>query len=100
MAADAAADEDPTGGDFDSFLDEAVILRAGSRITTARIWNAWAGHYGADPDSDYIAGVHKGEVARRFRAHFSAPRASRGRVDGPVEYYWDDYDIARSSNLT
>ena len=87
------------GGDdadlFDSFLDESITRCARSRLTTERIWSAWASYCGVSPDREEIAGVVRREVAQLFRERFSAPRASRGRVDGRVQYYWEGYAIVR-----
>ena len=69
---------------FDTFLEEVVVRRAGSRITTNHIRTAWAARHGADPTADTIAGIHKTRVARLFRAHFSAPPGKRGRAGGEV----------------
>ena len=80
---------------FDTFLEEVVVRRAGSRITTNHIRTAWAARHGADPTADTIAGIHKTRVARLFRAHFSAPPGKRGRAGGEVEYYWDGYAVSQ-----
>lgn len=89
--------EDGQGGDdadaFDNFLDEAIVRRSRSRITTEHIWSAWASWCGVSPDREEIDGIVRREVAQLFRERFSAPRASRGRVDGRVQYYWEGYDI-------
>ena len=84
------------GGDadaFESFLDEAIIRRARSRLTTERVWRAWASYCGVSPDIEEIGGIVRRDVAQLFRERFSAPRASRGRVDGRVQYYWEGYAI-------
>ena len=78
---------------FDSFLDEAIIRRPRSRLTTERIWSAWASYCGVSPDREEIEGIRRREVAQLFRERFSAPGASRGRVDGRVQYYWEGYAI-------
>ena len=80
---------------FDTFLEEVVVRRPGSRITTNHIRTAWAARHGADPTADTIAGIHKTSVARLFRAHFSAPPGKRGRAGGEVEYYWDGYAVSQ-----
>ena len=101
----ASSGEDADDGDepetlspddaFDAFLEDAVVMRTGSRITTNHIRTAWAARHGADPTDDIIAGIHKNTVARRFRAHFSAPPGKRGRAGGAVEYYWDGYAVSQ-----
>ena len=76
---------------FDAFLAASVVESADGRMTTERLWTAWAAHCGVDPTADIIADVRKRDVARTFRAHFSAPAAVRGRVDGRVQRYWKGY---------
>ena len=84
---------------FDAFLEEVVVRRAGSRITTNHIKTAWAARYGDDPKGNTIGGIHKNSVARRFRAHFSAPPGKRGRAGGgEVEYYWDGYAVSQGGD--
>ena len=84
---------------FDTFLEEVVVRRPGSRITTNHIRTAWAARYGADPKGNTIDGIHKNSVARRFRAHFSAPPGKRGRAGGgEVEYYWDGYAVSQGDD--
>lgn len=86
------------GGDADAFgrfLDEAITRRPRSRLTTERIWRAWASYCGVSPDREEIAGIVRREVAQLFRERFSAPGASRGRVDGRVQYYWEGYAIVQ-----
>ena len=83
---------------FDAFLEEVVVRRAGSRITTNHIKTAWAARYGDDPKGNTIGGIHKNNVARRFRTHFSAPPGKRGRAGGEVEYYWDGYAVIQSGD--
>ncbi len=89
--------EDGQDGDdadaFDRFLDGAIVRRSRSRITTERIWSVWASRCGVSPDREEIEGIVRREIAQLFRERFSAPRASRGRVDGRVQYYWEGYDI-------
>ena len=86
--------QDGDGADaFERFLDRAITRRARSRLTTERIWSAWASYCGVSPDREEIEGVVRREVAQLFRERFSAPRASRGRVDGRVQYYWEGYAI-------
>ena len=80
---------------FDTFLEEVVVRRPGSRITTNHIRTAWAARHGADPTADTIAGIHKTRVARLFRAHFSAPPGKRGRAGGEVAYFWDGYAVSQ-----
>ena len=76
---------------FDAFLAVSVVDSADGRLTTERIWEAWAAHSGGDPATDIIGVVRKSDVPRRFRLHFSAPAAVRGRVDGRVQRYWKGY---------
>ena len=83
---------------FDTFLEEVVVRRPGSRITTNHIKTAWAARYGADPKGNTIGGIHKNSVARRFRTHFSAPPGKRGRAGGEVEYYWDGYAVIQGGD--
>ena len=83
---------------FEEFLDESVKRIPGSRITTERIWKGWASIHGTNPDCAVIAGVRRTEVPSRFRRHFSAPPATRGRVDGRVQYCWEGYSIALDNN--
>ena len=97
---DAASGDSSEGGQdgddaaaFDSFLDEAITRRPRSRLTTERIWSAWASYCGVSPDREEIEGIRRREVAQLFRERFSAPGASRGRVDGRVQYYWEGYAI-------
>ena len=92
---DAANESEELSPDdaFEALLEEAVVRRKGNRLTTAQIRAVWADRRGADPDDDVIGGIHKQSVARRFRAHFSAPPGTRGRVNGKVEYYWDGYAV-------
>lgn len=78
---------------FDRFLNEAIIRRARSRLTTERIWSDWASYCGVNPDREEIGGIVRREVSQLFRERFSAPRASRGRVDGRVQYYWEGYAL-------
>ena len=85
---------------FDAFLGGTIVRRAGSRITTNHIKTAWAARYGDDPKGNTIGGIHKNSVARRFRAHFSAPPGKRGRAGGEVEYYWDGYAVIQSGDGT
>ena len=85
---------------FDAFLGGTIVRRAGSRITTNHIKTAWVARYGADPKGNTIGGIHKNSVARRFRAHFSAPPGKRGRAGGEVEYYWDGYAVIQSGDGT
>lgn len=95
-ASGEGSDDDQEGDDadaFDSFLDGAIIKRSRSRLTTERIWRAWASYCGVGPDREEIGGIVRREVAQLFREHFSAPGASRGRVDGRVQYYWEGYAI-------
>ena len=97
---DGANDSDEPGtlspdDTFDTFLEEAVVRRPGSRITTHHIRTAWAVRNGADPADDIIGGIRKNSVARRFRAHFSAPPGKRGRAGGEVEYFWDGYAVSQ-----
>ena len=87
---------DDEGDAFDAFLSASVVQGGESRLTTERIWSAWATHCGEDPAADIIADVRKRDVAKRFRSHFSAPVATRGRVDGRVQYYWEGYAITSS----
>ena len=97
-----AALENPRGTEypktFEEFLDESVKRIPGSRITTERIWKGWASLHGTNPDGAVIAGVRRTEVPSRFRRHFSAPPATRGRVDGRVQYCWEGYSIASDNN--
>ena len=104
--ADAASgegsDDDQDGDDadtFDRFLDGAIIRQARSRLTTERIWRAWASRCGVSPDREEIEGILRREVAQLFRERFSAPGASRGRVDGRVQYYWEGYAIVRERGV-
>ena len=95
-ASDGGAENGQDGDDagaFDRFLNEAIIRRARSRLTTERMWSAWASYCGVSPDREEIGGIVRREVAQLFRECFSAPRASRGRVDGRVQYYWEGYAI-------
>ena len=93
-AADCAKPEIPSPEmTFDSFLDEAIVRRSHSRITTRRIWDVWASRYGVSPDREEIEGILRRDVAKLFREHFSEPNASRGRVGGLVRYFWEGYDI-------
>ena len=78
---------------FAVFLDEVITRRPRSRLTTEHIWSAWASYCGVSPDMEEIEGIARREVAGLFREHFSAPGASRGRVDGRVQYYWEGYAI-------
>ena len=97
-ASGEGSDDDQDGDDadtFDRFLDGAIIRRARSRLTTERIWRAWASYRGVSPDREEIGGIVRREVAQLFRERFSAPGASRGRVDGRVQYYWEGYAIVR-----
>ena len=89
-------DEDAgdAGDRFEAFLRKSVAESPGSRITAGRIWSIWASRCGADPGDDLVAGIHRRAVAPRFRECFGAPPASRGRVDGRVQYYWLGYEIA------
>ncbi len=90
------AEDGQDGGDtdtFDRFLDDAITRSPRSRLTTERIWSAWASFCGVSPDREEIGGIVRREVAQLFRERFSAPRASRGRVDGRVQYYWEGYAI-------
>ena len=88
-----------SGDTFEMFLSASVIRRHDCRLTTAHIWNGWAAHCGADPYSATIAGVRRSDLARRFRTLFSAPRASRGRVDGRVQYYWEGYEVIQKDKI-
>ena len=84
------------GGDadaFDRFLDGTITRRPRGRLTTERIWSAWASYCGVSPDREEIRGIVRREVAQLFRERFSAPGASRGRVDGRVQYYWEGYAV-------
>ena len=95
-ASGEGSDDDQDGDDddvFNRFLDGAIIRRARSRLTTERIWRAWASYRGVSPDREEIGGIVRREVAQLFRERFSAPGASRGRVDGRVQYYWEGYAI-------
>lgn len=78
---------------FDTFLDEAVVRRSRSRTTTGHIWSVWASRYGVSPDRQEIGGILRRGVAKLFREHFSAPKASRARVDRRSQYYWEGYAI-------
>ena len=95
--------ENPRGTEytktFEEFLDESVKRRPGSRITTERMWKGWASLHGTNSDDAVIAGVRRTEVPSRFRRHFSAPPATRGRVDGRVQYCWEGYSIAFNDGL-
>ena len=86
-------DEQDDGDAFERFLDETIIRMPRSRLTTERIWSAWASYCGVSPDREEIGDILRREVAQLFRERFSAPRASRGRVDGRVQYYWESYEI-------
>ena len=98
-ASDSDNPEDNSLDDtFDTFLEEVVVRRPGSRITTNHIKTAWAARYGADPKGNTIGGIHKNSVARRFRTHFSAPPGKRGRAGGEVEYYWDGYAVIQGGD--
>ena len=92
--AEDGQDSNETDG-FSRFLDEAITRSPRSRLTTERIWSAWASYCGVSPDREEIGGIVRREVAQLFRERFSAPRASRGRVDGRVQYYWEGYAIVR-----
>ena len=97
-ASGEGSDDDQDGDDddvFNRFLDGAIIRRVRSRLTTERIWRAWASYRGVSPDREEIGGIVRREVAQLFRERFSAPGASRGRVDGRVQYYWEGYAIVR-----
>lgn len=95
-ASGEGSDDDQDDDDvFNRFLDGAIIRRARSRLTTERIWRAWASYRGVSPDREEIGGIVRREVAQLFRERFSAPGASRGRVDGRVQYYWEGYAIVR-----
>ena len=91
--------EDGQNGDdaaaFDSFLDRAITRMPRSRLTTERIWSAWASCCDVSPDREAIEGIMRREVAQLFRERFSAPAALRGRVDGRVQYYWEGYAIVQ-----
>lgn len=78
---------------FNAFLDSVVVRREGSWLATEHIRTAWAALQGANPEDDVIAGIHKNSIAGRFRARFSAPPGSRGRVGGRVQYRWEGYGI-------
>ena len=80
---------------FDAFLEEAIVKQKGSQLTTAQIRTHWAAIHGSDPEDDVIGGIHKNSVARRFRAHYSAPPGKRGRVNGKIEYYWRATRLSR-----
>ena len=84
---------------FDAFLDEAIVRRSRSRLTTEHIWSAWASWCGVSSDREEIDGIVRREVAQLFRERFSAPIASRGRVDGRVQYYWEGYAIVPVEEL-
>ena len=97
---DAASEEEAEDGQdgddtdpFDRFLDEAITRSPRSRLTTERIWSAWASYCGVSPDREEIESIVRRDIAQLFRERFSAPRASRGRVDGRVQYYWEGYAI-------
>ena len=95
-ASGEGSDDDQDDDDvFNRFLDGAIIRRVRSRLTTERIWRAWASYRGVSPDREEIGGIVRREVAQLFRERFSAPGASRGRVDGRVQYYWEGYAIVR-----
>ena len=102
VALGGAVLENPRGAEypktFEEFLDKSVKSRPGSRITTERMWKGWASLHGTNPDSEVIAGVRRTEVPSRFRRHFSAPPASRGRLDGRVQRCWKGYSIALDNN--
>ncbi len=80
---------------FGRFLDEAITRMPRSRLTTERIWSAWASCCDVSPDREEIGSIVRREVAQLFRERFSAPGASRGRVDGRVQYYWEGYAIVQ-----
>ena len=67
------------------------VLAVGSPPTTSRPHGPPA--TALIPKPNTIGGIHKNSVARRFRAHFSAPPGKRGRAGGEVEYYWDGYAV-------
>lgn len=93
--ADDAAESESLSPDaaFDAFLEEAIVKRKGNQLTTAQIRTPWAALHDAHPEDDVIGGIHKNSVARRFRAHYSAPPGKRGRVNGKIEYYWEGYAV-------
>ena len=62
---------------FGRFLDETITRGSRSRLTTERIWRAWASCFGVSPDTEEISGVLRREVAQLFS------RALRGSKSLP-----------------
>ena len=90
---DADADVIDPETEFNLFLDAVITKRRSGEVTTERIWKAWAVLHGANPDEDVIGGIRKSSVVSRFRARFSPPPATHGRVDGRVQRRWKGYAV-------
>ena len=54
---------------FDTFLEEVVVRRPGSRITTNHIRTAWAARHGADPTAEHYRQVSIKLASRACSEH-------------------------------
>ena len=95
---DIAVDDETSHADaiaaFDAFLRESVRRRRGGRLTSRRVWAAWAARWGAEPDERVIAGVRYTDVARRLRTVFgTVAEPNPTRIDGRLQRYWSDFTI-------
>ena len=96
-AAAAAAEEivrEAAIARFDHFLWKSVRVHKGGKLSSWRVWQAWAEHCGADPDDREISGVRFKDIAPRIRKNLEVTAAkSPAFVDGKVRRYWDGYTI-------
>ena len=54
-------------GPFGVWIDNTIVLQDDGRLTTAKLWEAWAENCGVDASADDIDGIKRRGLARRVR---------------------------------